>query len=45
MAQDSDVSTLDINGEQWGEVDFPADVDCARELTAGWDAAEKAAAA
>ena len=45
MAQSSDVWTLDINGEEWGEVDFPADVERARELTAGWDAAEKAAAA
>lgn len=45
LAQAGDVWTLDIAGEEWGEVDFPADVDAARELTAGWDAAEKAAAA
>jgi choline kinase len=45
LAQSSEVWTLDINGEEWGEVDFPADVERARELTAGWDAAEKAAAA
>lgn len=45
VAQDSDVWTLDINGEEWGEVDFPPDVENARELTARWDAAEKAAAA
>ena len=45
LAQSSDVWTLDIKGEEWAEVDFPADVDRARELTAGWDAAEKAAAA
>jgi len=45
LAQSSEVWTLDIEGEQWGEVDFPPDVDRARELTAGWDAAEKAAAA
>ena len=45
IAQGSDVWTLDINGEEWGEVDFPPDVDNARELTARWDAAEKAAAA
>jgi choline kinase len=43
LAQGSDVWTLDINGEEWGEVDFPADVDAARELTAGWDSAKKAA--
>jgi choline kinase len=45
VAQAADVWTLDINGEEWGEVDFPADVEAARELTARWDAAEKAAAA
>ena len=44
MAQSMEVSTLDIHGEEWGEVDFPADVDNARELTARWDAAAKAAA-
>jgi choline kinase len=45
LAQSSEVWTFDINGEEWGEVDFPPDVDAARELTARWDAAEKAAAA
>jgi len=45
LAQSSEVWTFDIEGEEWGEVDFPADVERARELTAGWDAAEKAAAA
>jgi choline kinase len=45
IAQAADVWTFDINGEEWGEVDFPADVEAARALTAGWDAAEKAAAA
>jgi choline kinase len=45
IAQTDDVWTLDIAGEEWGEVDFPPDVERARELTAGWDAAEKAAAA
>jgi len=45
LAQNSAVWTLDINGEEWGEVDFPADVEAARELTARWDAARKAAAA
>jgi choline kinase len=44
LAQSSEVRTLDIKGEEWGEVDFPPDVDAARELTAKWDAAEKAAA-
>jgi choline kinase len=45
IAQAADVWTLDIAGEEWGEVDFPADVEAARELTARWDAATKAAAA
>ena len=45
MAQGSEVWTLDIQGEEWGEVDFPPDVDAARELTARWDAEAKAAAA
>jgi choline kinase len=45
VAQQADVWTLDIAGEEWGEVDFPADVEAARELTARWDAAIKAAAA
>jgi choline kinase len=45
IAQGADVWTLDIEGEEWGEVDFPPDVEAARELTARWDAAEKAAAA
>jgi choline kinase len=37
IAQDSDVWTFDIQGEEWGEVDFPPDVDNARALTAKWD--------
>jgi choline kinase len=45
LAQNGEVWTLDINGEEWGEVDFPADVEAARELTARWDAEAKAAAA
>lgn len=45
LAQSSEIWTLDINGEEWGEVDFPIDVDVARELTARWDAADKAVAA
>ena len=45
VAQAADVWTLDIQGDEWGEVDFPADVENARALTARWDAAKKAAAA
>ena len=45
IAEQSDVWTLDISGEEWGEVDFPEDVDQARALVAGWDAARKSAAA
>jgi L-glutamine-phosphate cytidylyltransferase len=43
LAQQSEVWTLDIAGEEWGEVDFPQDVERARELVATWDAARKAA--
>lgn len=43
LAERSDVWTLDINGEQWGEVDFPEDVERARALVAGWDSSRKAA--
>jgi choline kinase len=45
IAQNAEVWTFDIAGEEWGEVDFPPDVDAARELTARWDAESKAAAA
>jgi choline kinase len=44
IAQSGDVWTLDINGEEWGEVDFPEDVDNAQTLTARWDEAARAAA-
>ena len=44
LAQSGEVWTFDIKGEEWGEVDFPPDVEAARELTARWDAADKAAA-
>ena len=44
MAQGSEVWTFDINGEEWGEVDFPPDVEAARDLTARWDAEARAAA-
>ncbi|HEY8435424.1 MAG TPA: phosphocholine cytidylyltransferase family protein [Sphingomicrobium sp.] len=45
LAQNGEVWTLDIEGEEWGEVDFPEDVDAAMALTARWDATEKSAAA
>ena len=38
IAQSADVWTFDISGEEWGEVDFPPDVDSARELVARWTA-------
>ena len=43
IAQKADVWTLDIHGEEWGEVDFPPDVEAARALVAGWDANKVAA--
>ena len=45
IAQEAPVWTLDIHGEEWGEVDFPEDVENARALTARWDAVRKAKAA
>ncbi|WP_300974766.1 phosphocholine cytidylyltransferase family protein [Sphingomonas sp. LHG3406-1] len=36
LAQGSDVWTLSIEGEEWGEVDFPDDVAAAEELVRGW---------
>jgi choline kinase len=44
LAQNGDVWTLDIAGEEWGEVDFPPDVEAARALVAGWDSKKAAAA-
>ncbi|MEO7241022.1 MAG: phosphocholine cytidylyltransferase family protein [Sphingomicrobium sp.] len=37
LAQNGDVGTLDIAGEEWGEVDFPPDVEAAQALTKRWD--------
>jgi choline kinase len=45
LAEQSEVWTLDIEGEEWGEVDFPPDVERARELVAGWDSKRDSAAA
>ncbi|HVU30381.1 MAG TPA: phosphocholine cytidylyltransferase family protein [Sphingomicrobium sp.] len=45
IAQSKEVRTLDISGEEWGEVDFPEDVETARLLTARWDKEAKPAAA
>jgi len=36
LAQSEAVWTLDIAGEEWGEVDFPEDVARARALVEGW---------
>ena len=36
IAQKSDVWTYSIEGEQWGEVDFPEDVKAAADLVEGW---------
>ena len=45
LAQSSEVWTFDISGEEWGEVDFPEDVEAARALVERWDAGQGAAAA
>ena len=42
LAQNGEVWTYDIAGEQWGEVDFPEDVASAEVLCASWDAARAA---
>ena len=44
LAQSSEVWTLDISGEEWGEVDFPEEVISAEALTARWDEEKRAAA-
>jgi choline kinase len=44
LAQNGEVWTLDIQGEEWGEVDFPPDVEAARALVKRWDAKKAAAA-
>jgi len=36
LAQESEVLTVSIKGEQWQEVDFPEDVERAKALTAAW---------
>jgi choline kinase len=45
LAQNGDVWTLDISGEEWGEVDFPEDVESAEALVKGWDEKREAKAA
>ena len=45
IAQEAPVGTLDINGEEWGEVDFPEDVESAQALASRWDEARKSKAA
>jgi choline kinase len=41
LAQEAALWTLDIAGEEWGEVDFPQDVESARALVSGWDSAAR----
>ena len=45
LAQNGEVGTLDIAGEEWGEVDVPEDVARAEDLVRRWDEAKKAKAA
>ena len=45
LAQNSEVWTFDIQGEEWGEVDFPEDVARAETLVRRWDEAREAKAA
>ena len=39
LAQNGEVWTYDISGEQWGEVDFPEDLASAEALCVEWDEA------
>ena len=41
LAQNGEVWTYDISGEQWGEVDFPEDLASAEGLCVEWDAASE----
>jgi choline kinase len=45
IAQEAPVWTLGIDGQEWGEVDFPEDVASAEALVVRWDEARKAKAA
>ena len=45
LAQNGEVWTLDISGEEWGEVDFPEDVASAEALVRNWDEKREAKAA
>ncbi len=45
LAQNGEVGTFDIAGEEWGEVDFPEDLAGAEALTVRWDENRKAKAA
>jgi L-glutamine-phosphate cytidylyltransferase len=45
LAQEGEVWTLDISGEEWGEVDFPEDVERAEALVKRWDEGRSAKAA
>lgn len=44
IAQSAPVSVFDIHGEEWGEVDFPEDVERARRLVGGWSQSSSSAA-
>ena len=36
LAQREPIATIDISGLRWGEVDFPPDLDKARQMVADW---------
>lgn len=44
LAKQADIGTLSIQGLDWGEMDFPADVEANEALTRGWLAARAARA-
>ena len=43
LASEVEIGTVSIKGHRWAEVDFPADLDAARALTAGWAAGGESA--
>jgi choline kinase len=36
LAREHPIGTVCVEGLQWGEVDYPADLEAARRMVAGW---------
>lgn len=37
LARDFPIGVVDVGDREWGEVDFPVDLQAARQMVAGWD--------